>query len=65
MTKQAKELIIVLLSGAGVITAMWGAFATRQVGFVIIQQADWKVIWIGAGLVVVAVLLGILLKTKK
>jgi hypothetical protein len=65
MTKNGKELIVVLLAGAGVITAMWGYFATRQVGFVIIHQSDWKVVGIGAGLLALAVLLGILLKTKK
>jgi len=65
MTENGKELIVVLLAGAGVITAMWGAFATRQVGFVIIHQPDWKVVGIGAGLLALAVLLGFLLKTKK
>jgi hypothetical protein len=65
MTKNAKELIIVLLAGAGAITAMWGLFATRQVGFVIIHEYNWQVVGIGAGLLVLAVLLGFLLKAKK
>jgi len=64
MTRNAKELIIVLLSGAGVIAIMWGSFATREVGFTVVHQPNWTAIGIGIGAVVVCILLGILVKTR-
>ena len=64
MAKNAKELIIVYLTGAGVIAAMWGGFATREVGFTTIHEPNWTVIGIGLGALVVALLIGIFVKTR-
>jgi uncharacterized integral membrane protein len=64
MAKNTKELIVVLLAGAGTIAAMWGAFATKQVTGIIVNQPEWKAIGIGAGLIVIAAVVGFLVKAK-
>ncbi len=68
MTRQAKELIMVLLGGAGALYVLWGIFATRPPASGVgnpISYTDWTAIGIGLGLVAVAALLGFLVKTKK
>jgi uncharacterized integral membrane protein len=64
MAKNTKELIVVLLAGAGTIAIMWGAFATKQVTGIIVRQPEWKAIGIGAGVLVIAALIGFLVKAK-
>ncbi len=68
MTKAAKELIVVLLLGAGALYILWGTTATKPpIGGIgnPIHFTDWTAVGIGAGLVVVAALLGLLVKPKK
>jgi len=68
MTKAAKELIVVLLIGAGSLYGLWGATATRPpVGGIgaPIRDPDTTAIGIGIGLIVLAALLGFLVKPKK
>ena len=68
MTKAAKELIIVLMVGAGALYILWGATATRPpVGGIgnPIHFTDWTAVGIGAGLIAIATLLGLLVKPKK
>ncbi len=64
MNKNTKELIIVLLTGAGTIAAMWGAFATKQITGITVSQPEWRAIGIGAGLIAVAAAIGFLVKAK-
>ena len=68
MTKAAKELIVVLLVGAGALYILWGMTATRPpVGGIgsPIHFTDWTATGIGAGLIVLAALLGFVVKPKK
>jgi len=68
MTKQIKELIAVLLVGAGALYILWGATYTRQLiaGFgPTIHDPDWTAVGIGAGAIVLAVLITVLVKPKK
>jgi len=68
MTKAAKELIIILMVGAGALYVLWGATATREplggIGAPI-READWTAIGIGLGLFVLAALLGFFVKPRK
>jgi hypothetical protein len=68
MTRAAKELVIVLMVGAGALYVLWGATATREplggIGAPI-READWTAIGIGLGLILLATLLGFLVKPKK
>lgn len=64
MSKLAKELIIVVLSGAGAMFALWGAFATKMVATTTVHYYDWKTIGIGLGLIVVAAVIGFLVRPK-
>ncbi len=68
MTKAAKEIIVVLMLGAGALYTLWGATHTRQQIGVVgppIHDPDWTAIGIGLGLVAVAALLTFLVKPKK
>ncbi len=68
MTKQLKELIAVLLVGAGALYILWGATFTRlQYGTYgpAIREPRWTSIGIGIGMIVVAALLVVLVKPKK
>ena len=68
MTKQAKELIAVLLVGAGALSILWGATYTRQLlgGYgPDIHDPQWVAIGIGIGAIVVAVLTVVFIRTKK
>jgi hypothetical protein len=68
MNKGAKELIAVLLAGAGALYVLWGFTATREpIGGIgnPIKYTDWKAVGIGAGLVVLAAVLNFLVKPKK
>ena len=68
VTKAAKELIVVLLTGAGALYVLWGIVATRVVAGGMgqtVRATDWKAIGIGLGMVAVAALLGFLVKPKK
>ena len=56
MTKLAKELIIVMLTGAGTLAMLWGVFAKGT--------AMSTAIGTGAGLIVVATAIGFLVKPK-
>lgn len=60
MTKQIRELIAVLLIGAGSLYILWGATHTKRVLGGIgapIRDPDGKAIGIGVGLIVLAVLI--------
>jgi hypothetical protein len=66
VTKAAKELIMVLLTGAGVFYILWGIFATRSVPGLTttISETDWKAIGIGSGILVLTVLMGFFVRGK-
>ena len=70
MTKAVKELIIVFLAGAGVLTLMWGL--TYQINTspipgheVLVSRIMWSAVWAGAGLIAVSAALGFILKPAK
>lgn len=68
MTKQLKELITVLLVGAGALYILYGATHTKQLiaGYgTPVKDTDWTAIGIGLGAVVLAVLITFLVKPKK
>ena len=65
MPRNLKELIMVLLTGTGLILALKGLFDTQQIGFNIYSVPDWKVFALGMGFVLVAVLMGFLIKGGK
>ncbi len=65
LPKNLKELIMVILVGAGLIVALSGAFSTEQVGFVIYSKPDIKLIAIGSAFVLIAALIGFLTKSGK
>jgi hypothetical protein len=68
MTKALKELVIVLVSGAGALYVLWGAtFMQQPIGDIgpSFHQPDWTAIGIGLGLIAVAVLMGFFVKPKK
>lgn len=68
MTKQLKELITVLLVGAGALYTLWGATRTRRMyGSYgdIIREPNWMAVGIGLGIVALAVLIAVLVRTKK
>jgi uncharacterized integral membrane protein len=64
MSKNAKELVVVLLAGAGTITAMWGAFATEQITGITVYRPEWPAIITGIALIAVAASIGFLVKSK-
>ncbi|MCL2149635.1 MAG: hypothetical protein FWH51_01705 [Dehalococcoidia bacterium] len=68
MTKQAKELIAVLLAGAGTLYILWGATYTRQPlsGYgPSVRDPNWTAIGIGLGAIALATLVLFLVKPKK
>ena len=65
MPKNLKELIMVLLIGAGLIVALSGAFATEQVGFMIYSKPDLELILIGSLFIVIAAIIGFVTKSGK
>ena len=65
LPKNLKELIMVILIGAGLIVALSGAFATQQVGFMIYSKPDVKLIVLGSVFIVIAALIGFLTKSGK
>jgi succinate dehydrogenase hydrophobic anchor subunit len=65
MPRNLKELIMVLLTGTGLILALKGLFNTQQVGFNIFSQPDWKVFALGMGFILIAVLMGLIIKGGK
>ena len=70
MTKAVKELIIVFLVGAGMLTLLWGFMYQKSVMVSAIQttlvrQTMWSAVGVGAGLIVVGVALGLFLKPAK
>jgi hypothetical protein len=68
MTRASKELIIVLLVGAGALAILWGATATRQpLGGIgnPISDPNWKVMGAGLGAMAVSAILAFLVRTKK
>ena len=68
MTRASKELLIVLLVGAGVLLLLWGATATREpLGGIgnPISDPNWTIIGTGLGAIAVSVILGFLVRTKK
>ncbi len=66
MTRAAKEVILVLLAGAGVFYILWGAFATKPVPgtTTAIAATDWKAIGIGLGILVLTAAFGFLVRPK-
>jgi len=65
MTKAFKELVVVLLAGAGIMFTIWGAFATGLDGIRVISQPEWPAIFTGIGLLLAAAALALLVKTKR
>ena len=71
MTKQIRELIAVLLAGAGALYVLWGTTHTKRVLGGIgapVSDPDGKAIGIGVGMIVLAaliVLVTLLVKPKK
>lgn len=68
MTKQIKELITVLLVGTGALYILWGATRTRLTFGTYgdaISAPNWTSIYIGLGVVALAVLITVVVKTKK
>ena len=68
VTKQVKELIAVLLAGAGALYILWGATYTRRpfggIGPAI-HETNWTAIGIGLGALAIAILLVVLVRPKK
>ena len=70
MTKAVKELIIVFLVGAGMLTLLWGFMYQKSVivssiQTTLVRQTMWSAVGAGAGLIVVGVALGLFLKPAK
>ena len=65
LPKNLKELIMVILVGAGLIVALSGAFSTEQVGFVIYSKPDIKLIIIGSVFILAAAIIGFVTKSGK
>jgi len=70
MTKAVKELIIVFLVGAGMLTLLWGFMYQKSVMVSAIQttlvrQTNRSAVGAGAGLIVVGVALELFLKPAK
>jgi len=70
MTKSAKELILVFLTGAGVLTVLWGIFAqfakaSSSLPGVVKGHVMWNAVGAGAALIVVAVAIGFLVRARK
>ncbi|MCL2679693.1 MAG: hypothetical protein FWF18_05370 [Dehalococcoidia bacterium] len=70
MSKAAKELLVVFLLGAGVLTLLWGLMYQDNTSFIpsrpmLVHRWMWSAIWSGAGLIVVGVAVQIFLKPAK
>ena len=70
MTKAVKELLIVFLVGAGALTLLWGFLHQVNASAIpgqitLVNRIMWSAVWSGAGLIVVGVVLGLLLKPAK
>jgi hypothetical protein len=70
MTKAAKELIIVFLIGAGVLTLMWGFLYQINTALIpgqirLVHHIMWNAVGSGAGLIVLSLILGLFIKPAK
>jgi uncharacterized membrane protein YidH (DUF202 family) len=70
MTKAIKELMIVFLVGAGMLTILWGLLYQKNTSLIpgqltLVRQTMWSAVGSGAGLVVIGAALGFLLKPAK
>ena len=70
MTKGVKELLIVFLVGAGVLTLLWGFLHQVNASAVsgqitMVSRIMWSAVGVGAGLIVVGAALGLFLKPAK
>jgi hypothetical protein len=70
MTKAVKELIIVFLVGAGMLSLLWGFMYQKSVMVsavqtTLVRQTMWSAVGAGAGLIVVGATLGLFLKPAK
>jgi uncharacterized membrane protein YidH (DUF202 family) len=70
MTKAVKELIVVFLVGAGVLTILWGLLHQVNTSLIpgqvtLVNHRMWIAIWVGAGLVVAGAALTVFLKPAK
>ena len=70
MTKALKELIIVFLVGAGTLTLLWGLMYQKSVLFsatqvTLVRQTMWSAVGAGAGMIVIAALLGFFVRPAK
>jgi len=70
MSKALKEVLIVFLVGAGVLTLLWGFLHQKNTSIVpgqvtAVSQIMWSAVGAGAGLIAVGAALGLFLKPAK
>ncbi len=70
MTKAVKELMIVYLVGAGVLTVLWGLLHQVNTSMIpnqvtLVGRAMWSAVGAGAGLIAVGAVLSFLIKPAK
>jgi uncharacterized membrane protein YidH (DUF202 family) len=70
MTKAVKELIVVFVVGAGVLTLLWGLLHQINTSIIpgqsnLISRIMWSAVWSGVGLIVAGAAVGLLLKPTR